>query len=158
MGLTHLSIHLLTLFLDYLQSIKQETIHESREAFDWFFFTMVRVVVGAKHYDVKKLTVLPSEWATVSDEAFAFLILEKLRDGKDWTDSSGAKKGMGWKNEGIRRFNELYVGVKENRQLDLREQREREYLETIQENSKKGKSKKRAIKEALDIPLPLDDF
>ena len=132
---------------------------EGQEAFRWFVEKIVRVVVGGKNFDKKVVHEDISKFVTGSDEAFAFLILEKVRDNKDWTETHAAKRGGGWKNEGLARFRELHKAVKEWREEDERKKEEGEIRkeESNRRNAVGGVKRKRIEDEAPDIGLP-DDF
>lgn len=143
-------------FLDYLKNFNTDSIVASDEAFHWFFSTVVRIIVGATRYKVVSEATLPSEWATVSDEAFGLLILEKIGGDEDWTEAATARRGMGWKKEGIERFNAIYKSVKESRNVDLRQERETTFREAIKADNKKHKRRRYTDEE--DLPDVLDDF
>lgn len=144
-------------FLDYLKNFNKDSIVASDESFHWFFSTIVRIIVGAKRYKVESEASLPSEWATVSDEAFGLLIIEKITGDEDWTEAATARKGMGWKKEGIERFNELYKSVKESRMIGNRKQRESTFRDRIRADNKKHK-RRRYTDDEEDLPDVLDDF
>jgi len=110
---------------------------------DIFCNNFLSCVIGKHYWKRQKKHKLIRELATVSDEAFALLVLENIWDewkdmnvveffsrrkgmekgtkrrkigGGRWTsDANGGTKYGGWNVDGIKRFNELCQHVKTNR-------------------------------------------
>ena len=99
------------------------------ESFRWFLDEIGSVVVGSNIVEHVKYVKLPSEWLSPSLEAFGLLCVEnyfemiqsKVRkdertmQGKWTADGRGSKKNQGWKQDGIRRYNELLEKVRLDR-------------------------------------------
>ena len=135
-------------------------VTEYQVEFQWFLSNIVNIVVGRRIFHKKKSSAVISEWVTVSDEAFGFLIVEKIVNCEDWTERGTAKRGLGWKNEGLMRYNYLYKQVKKNRLDSKRKDEEKQYLMVMKESDSKGmKLKKRQEEDMMrEDALPdLDD-
>jgi hypothetical protein len=93
-------------------------------AYSIFCENVVSQVVGKTSWKSKGHSVLMSNIATVSDEAFAVILLENSYElwkdmaghGDDYVskvetrytkNGAGTKKYQGWVDEGLRRFNDL---------------------------------------------------
>ena len=143
-------------------------LHQS-ENFAYFDFVefFVSSVIGKACFKQNCCDNLLSQYATISDEAFAILIFENNLDA--WIDmgvrkdtsgtevprkytNGGRSKGemassqhnKGWSEQGLKRFNELFDKVKENRatpEAVIFEERFRAYCED------EASSKKKRIKE-----------
>ena len=133
-------------YTDFVKKVTVDMdVKSEQEAFRWFLRTAVRIVVRKKHYDTMIGHEVLSNWITTSDEAFAFLIVEKVIHNKNWTEIQAAKKGGGWNKEGLDRFNKLYDLVEAERKTERRLKEEAEFLEynkAKQEN--KGRKRKHA--------------
>lgn len=107
-----------------------------------FFEFFLPGVVGKKKFKNRVDLQRVSDIATISDEAFAILLLENswekwtdevLKNTKDpeklempkWTKiPDSGKRYCGWRKEGILHFNELYKTVKQDRLDDEKKQKE----------------------------------
>jgi len=99
------------------------------QVFAIFCGSFLSCLVGKIIYKEKVLLRLIAEFVTVSDEAYALVYLENSYDRwlaesngepkppiKKWTsDHLSATLFQGWNQEGIARYNELYMSVKEKR-------------------------------------------
>jgi len=113
---------------------------ECEEVFFLFADMFLSRVVGVAFWRKNSAKMPISEMATVSDEAFALLLLEKYWDtwstknletyqkeatfdertnkkrtatwGKCTTNAWGSKRFGGWSKEGLDQFNELFLSVK----------------------------------------------
>ena len=125
----------------------------------------MRVIVGCAMYDsfVAKLKI--SEFVGVSDEALALLIWENQEErwmdmvangtskstkqgmytdgGTSRNQSGRSRKGKGWSNKGIIRFNDLCKKVEENRKTQARKDLEDAFLAKKQEEASSGSGRKR---------------
>ena len=117
------------------------------EKFRWFLDKIVRNVAGKREYDRMISHKILSEWVTVSDEAFAYLILEKVMLERQWTEQESAKKGGGWNDAGVARFNKLYGEVQEVRLEEERVSAERNLLEERKKLREGKNCKRKRVKE-----------
>ena len=131
--------------IDFVSSISLTNMNE--EKFEWFLDKIVRSVAGKREYDRMISHKILSEWVTVSDEAFAYLILEKVMLKRQWTEQQSAKKGGGWNDEGLDRFNELYGEVEEVRQEGERVSAEKKLLEERKKLREGKNCKRKRVKE-----------
>jgi len=123
--------------LDQLENMRGDP-----EAYETFIDTICATVVGQDKYK-RAATSDIKEWMTESSEAFALLLMENYHDnatsiaeiwsenprmtrtslsvegadvGKYTASGKGAKRNQGWNKEGIKRYNELFQLVKEDRE------------------------------------------
>ena len=133
-------------------------------------------VVGKNQYKMCRCEKKISEFATVSDEALAILIFENNLD--TWKDMSeknitknssvakkytngGTSKGavtssrryQGWSSNGLKRFNELFDLVKEDRESNCANDFEESFLQFCINGGVNGKVKKREapLFEAINV-------
>ena len=121
-----------------VESINLEDIQEGRKnrvSYHWFLDEIASVVVGTSVFEKVKYIKPPNEWLTPSLEGFCLLCIENYFDKikstvkKDermanalWTaEGRGSRKNRGWKQEGIRRYNELVDQVRIDRDSFPRE-------------------------------------
>jgi hypothetical protein len=114
------------------------TLRDNKD--DWynvFFDLFVINVVGAAKFRSRVVQQFVSSFVTISDEAFALLVLEnceekwmdmyekketrsdkknKYTDGGKSCKSGRSRNLKGWSNRGLNRFNELYRLVKSDRE------------------------------------------
>jgi hypothetical protein len=134
-----------------------------RESFHWFLDEIGSVVVGNNIVEHQKCVKVPSEWLSPSLEAFGLLCVENYFDmiqskvrkdevtlqGKWTADGRGSKKNQGWKQEGIRRYNELLERVR----LDRREfaKEDELYLKLKQQERMNNECEKLRRKQEADV-------
>jgi hypothetical protein len=127
--------------------------HNVNGAYTKFCDVVLSQVVGRHDWKQNCGKKLMREYASSSDEAFGLLVLEnswavwkEMAEKKDIYESTsnkpkytvngaGTKKNGGWKQEGIKRFNELAKLVRADRERDLSEF-ERIYMETNRSHNK----------------------
>lgn len=96
-------------------------------AFDFVVEYLAGPIIGMRKWKTERCYKPLSQVMTVSDEAFMLLLLENqyelwltatsTRVGRGrYTKEAKNHKFCGWSNEGIRRFNDLFMEVEENRQ------------------------------------------
>lgn len=102
---------------------------EDQESFYWFLDEVASVVVGLNVAEQVKFVKLPCDWLSSSLEAFSLLCVENYferiqsevkKDARKaepkWTsDGRGSKKNQGWKQDGIKRYNDLVEKVRQDR-------------------------------------------
>lgn len=145
--------------LDHIMQMRQEASYAYIDFVEYF----VSAVIGNLRFKQNCCDNLLSQYATVSDEAFAILIMENnygawvdmgLRKDTSsteapWKYTNGGKaKGevassqhnRGWSEQGMQRFNELFDKVKKNRKADgalVFEEKLRSYCEDRASDKKK---------------------
>ena len=120
--------------LNKLLQLRQENNYAYFDFVEYF----VSAVIGKTHYKQNSCDKLLSQYATVSDEAFALLTFENNFDawvdmgmrkdisgsqvprkytngGKSNGEVGSSQHNKGWSEEGLKRFNELFDAVKKNR-------------------------------------------
>jgi hypothetical protein len=142
-------------------------------------------VVGIRHFDRNKCLKQYSKYVTVSDEAFTVLTLENNWDrwssmaGKDdwkesdvpskWTtskekrktnrdndDSPQARKFRGWSAQGIARYNQLFIEIKNEREKTTYHAFEDYCIEEFEKEAEEmGQGKHKRRKMEPDKPLPI---
>jgi superfamily I DNA/RNA helicase len=143
------------------------------DAYTVFCDNILSQVVGRNVWKRDSPKTDVSELATVSDEAFAILLLENSYDlwsqmarqkeaekaKKEFTEQAkiakytlngaGIKKNKGWRKEGLERFNQIVKDVLKDRETGGREGFEEEYREGKKqmEEEKNGKKKKKKSSE-----------
>ena len=152
------------------KNVNLDQITEMRQAENFAYFDFaeyfVSSVIGKSRFKQNCCDNLLSQYATISDEAFAILIFENNFDawidmgmrkdtsgtvvprkytngGKSKGEVASSQHNKGWSNEGLKRFNELFDRVKENRatpQAKVLEENFRSYCED------KASSKKKRVK------------
>jgi hypothetical protein len=140
-----------------------------------FFEMFILHVVGAPVFRNKVTVALVSNFVTISDEAFALLVLEnceerwklmrettatkckkanKYTDGGTSVKSGKSKTFSGWSNKGLNRFNALFMMVKNDR--ERRDNGfEGRFLERMKEKYPKRKRKRVVVAENLDDGEPV---
>jgi hypothetical protein len=113
------------------------TLRNNKEEWYTTFFDLFIIhVVGAATFRSKVVVQFVSSFVTVSDEAFALLVLDnceekwedmyekkvtksnkknKYTDGGKSSKSGRSRNLKGWSNKGLNRFNELYRLIKADR-------------------------------------------
>ena len=142
-----------------------------------FIEYFVSAVVGRIKYKENRCEKLMSEYVTIGDEALAILIFENNFDtwkdmaknnitknsevarkytngGSSKGDTASSRRYQGWSSEGIKRFNELFDLVKEDRQAPhakLFEESFRQYCENGGANGKKKKMACTPLYEVVEV-------
>jgi len=148
------------------------TMRENRNgAYVVFCENVLSQVVGKTKWKTEGHLLRMSEMATVSDEAFALILLENSYDywedmamhcgdksyvskvqAKYTKNGAGTKKFQGWVEEGLVRFNNLARQVKASRKKDcLAFQNEQKEKKGEIEFGKGGKRKKRLVERDENI-------
>jgi hypothetical protein len=104
-------------------------LREREDVFGWFLDNICACVVGKEMAKKEAAIKLPSEWMTPTQEAFALLCVENYYDmmvdqhnrvpdpaTPVWTDGGrGKRRGQGWDQHGITRYNSLVHLVNSDR-------------------------------------------
>jgi hypothetical protein len=153
-----------------------EAPEKTKDAWRWLVLKIMPVVIGRKIWNKRAMTRRSfSEVATVSDEAFALLVLENYR-GKwisqlqraadDTIEKQPTKYtavGKEWNEAGIRRFTALYHSVKASRERDVETTKEWDknaQMDAVPDddnNSVHTTAASTARSEAL-LAIPMDDL
>ncbi len=149
------------------KSINLDQIMEMQQAENYAYFNFVEYfvssVIGKSCFKQNCCDKPLSQYATISDEAFAILIFENNLDawidmgmrkdtsgtevprkytngGKSKGEVASSQHNKGWSNQGLKRFNNLFDKVKENRsapQAKVFEESFRSYCEEKASSKKK---------------------
>jgi len=130
--------------LNEILKLRQDPEENNNEAYKFFIDKILGCVVGKRRAwskDKKCFKTVMASGVTVSDEAFALLIMENqwnvvFNQGQTkCTTGTANKRNAGWSKQGIERFNQLVTNVKQNRSQsyalqaedDIRRQLKMEY-------------------------------
>jgi hypothetical protein len=148
-------------------------MRQDGETYAVFCENLLSQVVGRNEWKTRGGSALISEIATVSDEAFAILLLENNYDvwtkevlgpttGSDTVVTSkytlngaGTKKNQGWTNEGLNRYNKLAALVSADRSRDSNKTWEKtiKKMKSDAEDEKKGNKGKRKSADEENGPV-----
>jgi hypothetical protein len=124
---------------------------------DWFWFAdkVLQCVAGRRGWGKEKTMKILSESVTVSDEAFALLILvnnwdkwmaehnslARKIDALYTSSTQGNKKFSGWSDAGIQKYNKLFDQIEKDRSSDQRREMEEKFLKSLQRTNGSNKRK-----------------
>ena len=142
--------------LEQIMELRDYSEKTGEYAFFYFADKFLDGVAGRKAYKKNKTWALISDTVTISDEAFALLVLENNWDkwqkqyqanravpmnGKYTTTWGGAKKFEGWPLQATKCYNELYIRVKKDRRNETALEVEQQFLQDQQENESRNPKK-----------------
>ena len=164
----------------------EEDEPEKNDAYKFFVDKILGCAIGKRAWgkDKKCFKTVTAKGVTVSDEAFALLIMENqwnviFRVGGEtrYTGKAAAgtanRRNSGWSKQGIERFNQLVLKVKENRseafgleaEDQIRRELKKEYYPVEQygilqspSQAKKGKRKRISEEEEEALPVAFVDL
>jgi hypothetical protein len=121
-----------------------EKMHFNDAGYMWFLSVFLKHGVGAKNWNQCHLRQVVSKYCTPSTEAYVLLVLQNnynrwmdraenpMKPNKELAESlftnggisrrggnASSKRGGGWSSDGIKRFNELVLLVKNDRKTRL---------------------------------------
>jgi hypothetical protein len=129
-------------------------LRKDRETYRWFLDNIASCVVGKERYSQRN-QFKPTQWLTVSSEAFAQVCYKNYYDhimdictNKSVVrppiytgDGKGAKRNQGWNTEGLTEYREMCDSVAKDRKKYI--DTEEWYLNCTKEKMSKGILKKR---------------
>jgi hypothetical protein len=136
-----------------ISGIRVSSVEQWLEKANWDPFSdhFLRACVGHRRFDTDKRQSLLSKWVTISDEAFALLVIENNIDrwidmymradrknsavlpkytngGKSQVRNGSSQRCKGWSIEGTKRYGDLYHYVKTKRSGISWQEFEKQYL------------------------------
>ena len=137
--------------LPQLQDIQLLRYPDDEEPYFFFLDKILECVAGRRGWKKARTTQLVSQYCTVSDEAFALLTLEnnwekwekrqKRGPGKYTSSTQGNKMFEGWSEEGLKRYNQIYQVVKQDRNKKEAKAFEMRFRDLKQEEDKAHKKR-----------------
>ena len=137
-------------------------LRKHRETYRWFLDNIASCVVGKERYSQRN-QFMPTQWLTVSSEAFAQIYynnyydhmmdictnMSVVRPPKYTGDGKGAKRNQGWNTKGLTEYREMCDSVAKDRKKYM--YTEEWYLNCTKENTSKGILKKRRHDDATSV-------
>jgi hypothetical protein len=141
-------IHMQLPMLDEILKLRQLPRNSNNRAFTFIVEHLAGAVIGQRKWKTGRCYTTLSKSMSVSDEAFMLLLLEnqyemwkdsettRVGRGK-YTENAPNKKFCGWSKDGIRRFNQLHVQVRDNRNKQYCKEVEEATYKMLAERHKK---------------------